>query len=145
MTKPERARHARASVAVIFHVNRSCARAGRACRSPRVAPVKLNEAYRELEDVTPLWLTRFLRRLRKPELKPIRLVAGTLLIAGSFLAFLPILGLEMFPLGLLLLAEDIPFLRQPAGHLILWLVRQWKRFRAWWKPKIARLMARWGR
>ena len=107
--------------------------------------MKLNEAYRELEDVTPLWLTRSLRRLRRPELKPVRLVTGTALIAGSFFAFLPIFGVEMFPLGLLLLAEDIPFLRKPAGHLILWFVRQWKRFRSRMKPAVARLMARWGK
>jgi hypothetical protein len=34
-----------------------------------------------------------------------------LLILGGLLSFLPILGIWMLPLGLLLLAEDLPVLR----------------------------------
>src|SRR5262249_22278766 len=41
----------------------------------------------------------------------IRIPAGALLICGGVLSFLPILGLWMLPLGLLLLAEDVPPLR----------------------------------
>ena len=33
--------------------------------------------------------------------------AGILLIIGSFFWFLPILGLEMFPIGLMLIAIDV--------------------------------------
>ena len=36
-----------------------------------------------------------------------------------------ILGLWMVPLGALLLAQDIPFLRRPVGQALVWLERQW--------------------
>ena len=94
---------------------------------------KLDQAYRELEEITPAWLTRALRRLRKPEARPARLLSGTVLILGSFFAWLPVLGIEMFPLGLLLLAENIPFLRKPAGALMLWFVAAFKKVRAWFR------------
>jgi hypothetical protein len=94
---------------------------------------KLEQAYNELEEITPGWLTRTVRRLRKPEARPVRLLSGAALILGSFFAWLPILGLEMFPLGLLLLAEDIPFLRKPAGALMLWFVAAIKAVRAWFR------------
>ena len=41
----------------------------------------------------------------------VRVPLALLLIAGGFLAFLPVLGLWMMPLGILLLAIDIPPLR----------------------------------
>ena len=44
------------------------------------------------------------------------MTAGILLIIGSFFWFLPILGLEMFPIGLMLIA----FLRGPVARMIAW-------------------------
>ena len=41
----------------------------------------------------------------------LRLPLALLLIAGGFLGFLPILGFWMIPLGLLILAIDLPLLR----------------------------------
>jgi hypothetical protein len=41
----------------------------------------------------------------------LRLPAALFLIVGSFLAILPFFGLWMLPLGLLLLAVDVPALR----------------------------------
>lgn len=41
----------------------------------------------------------------------IRLPVSILLIIGSLLSFLPVLGLWMLPVGLLLLAVDLPVLR----------------------------------
>lgn len=40
---------------------------------------------------------------------------GVLLIAGGLLSFLPLLGIWMLPLGLLLLAVDVPWLRAPVS------------------------------
>jgi hypothetical protein len=42
---------------------------------------------------------------------------------------LPLLGLWMLPLGLLLLAEDLPFLRRPMLRTLLWVERRWLRWR----------------
>jgi hypothetical protein len=48
---------------------------------------------------------------------------------------MPIIGIEWLPLGLLLLAQDLPFLRKPVGQLILFLIRQWRRLLAWWRAR----------
>ena len=48
---------------------------------------------------------------------PLRLPAGALLVAGGVFSFLPGLGLWMLPLGLLLIATDIPPMRRPVSGL----------------------------
>lgn len=72
----------------------------------------------DLQEQLPERYARWLQRLRTPAARWIRVPAGLLLIAGGFLGFLPILGFWMLPLGLLLLAIDIPLLRTPTGWLI---------------------------
>lgn len=52
------------------------------------------------------------RWLRSPAGRWVRLPLGILFILGSFLFILPIFGLWMLPVGLLLLAEDVPALRR---------------------------------
>jgi hypothetical protein len=43
--------------------------------------------------------------------------------------YLPIVGIEDVPIGLLLLSYDIPFLRKPMAAFIEWLVQRWRSFR----------------
>lgn len=62
--------------------------------------------------------------LCQPRLIWLRIPLAILLIAGGFLGFLPILGFWMVPLGILLLAEDIPFLRRPTMRA-LGAVQDW--------------------
>jgi hypothetical protein len=57
--------------------------------------------------------------LRRDSWFPIRFPMALLLILGGFLSFLPILGIWMLPLGLLLLAVDLPVLRGPISVLII--------------------------
>jgi hypothetical protein len=47
-----------------------------------------------------------------------------LLIIGGCLAILPVFGLWMFPLGLMLLADDIPPLRRFRDRALDWLERR---------------------
>jgi hypothetical protein len=57
-------------------------------------------------------------------------VAGLALffVGGSLLWFLPVVGIEMLPIGLLLVAQDVPFLRRPVGRAMVWLERtHWHR------------------
>ncbi|HVV81348.1 MAG TPA: hypothetical protein VHD59_17260 [Pseudolabrys sp.] len=49
-----------------------------------------------------------------------------LIFAGVVGTFLPILGFWMIPLGLVLVAQDIPFLRPPLARLFAWLDRKWR-------------------
>jgi len=51
--------------------------------------------------------------LRRPGAWWLRIPLSVVFILGGFLGFLPILGFWMLPLGVLLLAEDIPALKRP--------------------------------
>lgn len=64
------------------------------------------------------------RWLLQPSARWLRIPAGLLLIVGGFLAILPILGLWMLPLGLVLLAEDVPPLRRATGRVLAWIERR---------------------
>ena len=55
----------------------------------------------------------FLRWLRGSSSGWVRVPVGLLLIIFGVFGFLPVLGFWMVPLGVLLLAQDIPFLRRP--------------------------------
>jgi hypothetical protein len=55
----------------------------------------------------------------------LRWPAAFLLIAGGVVGFLPILGFWMIPLGLILVAEDIPFLRPPLARMFAWIDKKW--------------------
>lgn len=65
----------------------------------------------------------FLGWIRRPHLLLVRLPLALLLILGGVFSFLPVLGLWMLPLGLLVLAVDIPPLRRPVGDAIVRLQR----------------------
>ncbi|MBT7955969.1 MAG: hypothetical protein HN731_12310 [Rhodospirillaceae bacterium] len=75
----------------------------------------------------PNWQISILRALRQAnylglrKIKPgLRTLAGILLVIGGMFGFLPILGFWMIPVGLLLIALDIPALRRPIQY---WLLR----------------------
>jgi len=67
----------------------------------------------------------FVRWLRKPSSRLVRVPLALLLVIGGVFSFLPILGLWMLPLGLLLIAQDVPFLQRPLADLIGWIERKW--------------------
>jgi len=93
---------------------------------------ELDEAFDELERETPDFLTRAICWLRKPQARMVRLPLGILCIVAGFLWFLPVVGLEFFPIGLLLIAQDVPFLRRPVGRGTCYLLNRWVQFRKWW-------------
>ena len=73
----------------------------------------------------PAWLARTIRWLRKPGSILVRVPVAIVLVAGGFLSFLPVLGLWMLPLGLVLIAQDVPFLRPPMARMLAWINRKW--------------------
>ena len=75
--------------------------------------LRLERQFDHLERGIPRWASRPIHWLRRPGVMWIRVPLGLLLIAGGILSFLPILGMWMLPLGFLLLAIDVPFLRTP--------------------------------
>lgn len=63
------------------------------------------------------------------------MLTGGLLLLGGMFSFLPVLGLWMLPLGLLLLALDVPLLKPPVGWA---LVKGERRWRLWRRRKALR-------
>lgn len=98
----------------------------------------LDRAFDKLEEHAPPRLRRLIQRLRRPQARWIRLPLGVLCITGSFLWFLPVLGLWFLPLGLLLIAQDVRFLRRPVGNMTLYLLDRWERLVKWWKHRRSR-------
>ena len=72
----------------------------------------------------PPRLNAAVRWLRRPASAWMRRAAAMLLICGGLLGFLPILGLWMLPLGLLLLAEDVPPLKSARTRILDWIERR---------------------
>ena len=94
---------------------------------------ELDEGFERLEAEAPDRVSRAIRWLRDPEARWIRLPVGILFILGGLLWFLPVVGLEMLPIGLMLIAQDVPFLRKPVGRAMIWLERKWVELRRRWK------------
>jgi hypothetical protein len=109
-------------------VNRQAAR--------EAAQAKLDLAYDQLEQQAPDRLARAIRWLRNPKGRAVRLPLGiVLVVAGVLGPLLPVLGVELIPIGLLLIAQDVPPLREPVAQMTLWLERQWVRLRQWRQQK----------
>jgi hypothetical protein len=64
--------------------------------------------------------------LVSPSARLVRSPLGLLFIAGGVFAFLPVLGVWMMPLGILLIAVDVPTVRR-------WVVRVWPMVEARWR------------
>ena len=87
--------------------------------------IVLRRAFKHLEQEVPDSVARLMRRLRHPHARWIRIPAGILLTLGGIFSILPVLGIWMLPLGLLLMAYDVPFLREPVGSSTIWGMRKW--------------------
>lgn len=73
--------------------------------------------------------------LRRDSWFPVRFPMALLLILGGIFSFLPILGIWMLPLGLLLLAIDLPVLRGPISVLIIRSRRTGNRWLRRWRDR----------
>lgn len=69
---------------------------------------------------------RWHRRIRRHPNPWVRRGAGALLVIGGLLGFLPVLGFWMLPLGLVLLSDDIPWLRRKRRQAQVWISRWWR-------------------
>lgn len=87
---------------------------------------KLDRLVDRLKQKLPDRMARAIAWLVSPAAILIRLPLGLLFIAGGFMGFLPILGFWMLPLGILLIAIDVPMVRR-------WVLRVWPRIEARWR------------
>ena len=78
----------------------------------------------------PTWVG--LNRLRGERAKWLRVPTGAALIGAGVLGFLPlpIVGVWMLPVGLALLAHDIPTMRRPIARLLHFTNRKIERLKS---------------
>jgi hypothetical protein len=75
-------------------------------------------------------MRRLIEWARSERAKWVRIpLALSLIAVGIFVPYLPIVGIEDVPFGLLLLSYDIPVLRKPMAAMIEWLVHLWRRIK----------------
>jgi hypothetical protein len=77
-----------------------------------------HEEMDRLQGHMPDWAGRNFDRLRRPRAIWVRVPAGIALTGGGVLGFLPVLGVWMLPIGLALLAHDVPPMRRPLAHVL---------------------------
>ena len=77
------------------------------------------------ENKLPAGPAKFVGWLRKPSSKLVRIPLALLLMLGGVFSILPLLGLWMLPLGMLLIAQDVPFLEKPVAQSLGWMERKW--------------------
>lgn len=98
-------------------------------------PDPLDRAFERLKALLPPRAGRWLEALRSPRAAWVRIPLGLLCIVASAFWFLPVIGIEWLPLGLLLLAQDVPFLRRPVGHLVNALLDVAERLLRWCRAR----------
>jgi hypothetical protein len=86
---------------------------------------RLHDELDRLQDRLPEWAGRMLRSARKPSAGWVRVPVAVVLIVGGIVGIvLPIIGFWMVPLGLALLAIDVPFLRGPLARILAFINRK---------------------
>jgi hypothetical protein len=88
--------------------------------------IELDQHFAWFEGKLPPKLARFVAWLRKPSSRLARIPLAILFIVGGVFSFLPVLGLWMLPLGLLLVAQDVPALQKPMSRMLGWIKRKWE-------------------
>lgn len=83
---------------------------------------ELRTAFKRVERSLPPRVASKLRWLRHPASRWVRLPSGVALAVGGVFSFLPVLGIWMLPLGLMLVAADVPFLRLPMARFTMWAI-----------------------
>jgi hypothetical protein len=77
-----------------------------------------HEEMNRFQNHIPPWVGRNLNRLRGKRAIWVRVLTGAaLIVAWGFLP-LPVVGIWMLPVGLALLAHDIPMIRGPIARLL---------------------------
>ena len=74
-------------------------------------------------------IRRIFHRDNLPRSRAARIAIGVLLVLCGLLGFLPILGFWMIPVGLAVLAVDIPAIRRFTRKMTVAVGRWWKRQR----------------
>jgi hypothetical protein len=96
---------------------------------------ELNRFFEMIDRRVPIKMSNSIRWLRKPSSFAVRLVVALLLILGGIFSFLPVLGIWMLPLGLMLIAQDVPFLQKPLVNTLGWVETKCAWLKAQWRKR----------
>jgi hypothetical protein len=88
------------------------------------APFGRSRLGRWLEEITTC-VVRGVYRLKRHPSPWVRRGLGLALVAGGLLAFLPVLGIWMLPLGLVVLSDEVHQLRRPRRRFQVWAGNRW--------------------
>jgi hypothetical protein len=88
-------------------------------------PPDFDEQLERLAERLPARAGKFVCWLGRPSSRWVRVPVAIVFVFGGFVGFLPIVGFWMTPLGLVLIAQDVPFLRPPLARLLAWVERKW--------------------
>jgi hypothetical protein len=99
------------------------------------ARAELDRYFEMIDRRMPASVSRFIQWLRLPSSIATRLIIAMALIVGGIFSFLPVLGVWMLPLGLLLIAQDFPFLQQPVVAAFAWVERKCEWLRVKWNDR----------
>lgn len=95
--------------------------------------IKIDGYFEALYRRLPVSISKFIRWLREPSAFAARCAVAILFVVGGLFSFLPILGIWMLPLGLLLIAQDVPALQKPIVSALMWTEAKWKALKASWQ------------
>jgi hypothetical protein len=85
----------------------------------------LDEHLERFQRRLPNWAARLIDWLWRPRFHWVRLPLGIVLILAGIVGFLPILGFWMVPLGLIVMAKDLPPLQPILVRCLDWAERKW--------------------
>jgi hypothetical protein len=77
-----------------------------------------------LIDKLPTRIGSTVRYVRQPSARYLRVPVGIGLTFGGLVGFLPVAGFWMLPLGLAVLADDVPPLRSVRSRMLDWVERK---------------------
>ena len=80
-----------------------------------------------LQTRVPDGVSKVMKKVRGPSAKPYRIPIGIALTVGGVFGFLPLIGFWMVPLGLAVLAQDVPVIRPPLARAVAWINRKSKK------------------
>ncbi len=78
----------------------------------------LDDELDRLQARLPYRISLFVQKVRSPAVAPYRIPAGIALTLGGVVGFMPIVGFWMVPLGLAVLAQDVPVMRPPLAWFL---------------------------
>lgn len=96
---------------------------------------ELKRYFEMIDRRMPTRVSQSIRWLRKPSSFAARLAVAVLLILGGIFSFLPVLGIWMLPLGLLLIAQDVPWLQRPLVSVLTWAETKGRLLKSKWQNR----------